>query len=186
MDQAIPMGDMRPHEYTGMVGLIGGSCNRCGRVAGDPIHSVITPASEPKDYDAVEPPHYKRGPRIHMEEGVQEGDWYDVQCIDVMREIKDPRLATALKYIWRVAFGGKSEPWDSRTPVEVDARDINSAVWYLRDYLANPPEPLADSPQAGYDALVRRLKKAEQELESRPVKVVETVVEPKNSGIDID
>ncbi len=99
--------------------------------------------SEP--YDAVEPPHYKRGPVIKGDIGSKitqgQGAWsHVVQCIEVMRHIKDPRLATAFKYLWRVAFGGKREPGETRTQREIDTRDIESAVWYLQDWLSNPTE----------------------------------------------
>lgn len=142
------------------------------------------------NYDAVNPPHYQRGPKVvvsHSCSGSMVGETeYVVQAIDVFRHIKDPRLATAFKYIWRVAFGGKSEPWDSRTPEEVDARDISSAKWYLEDFLSHPPEPVANSAQKAYDAVRRDLERLQAELDSRPVKVVREYVEPKNSGIDID
>jgi hypothetical protein len=57
------------------------------------------------------PPHYTRGPAI--------------ECIEVVRHITDFRLANAMKYIWRVAFGGKDN----------DNEDIDKAIWYLQDYL---------------------------------------------------
>lgn len=93
------------------------------------------------EYDAVNPPHYQRGPVVegdigsNITKGI--GKWrYAIKCIDVMRAIKDPRLATAFKYIWRVAFGGKCEPgMEQATQRERDERDINSAVWYLQDWL---------------------------------------------------
>jgi hypothetical protein len=97
-------------------------------------------------YDAVEPPHYRRGPVVRIDigdritKGVSTVD-YPLQAIEVMRHIRDPRLATAFKYIWRVAFGGKKEPWDTRTQEDIDARDIKSAVWYLSDFLDNPVPP---------------------------------------------
>ena len=59
------------------------------------------------------PPHY-RGPGI--------------ECIRVIRHIKDMRLANAMKYIWRVAFGGKGN----------DRQDIEKAMWYLKDWLEYP------------------------------------------------
>jgi hypothetical protein len=96
-------------------------------------------------YDAVnQVRHYEdSGPIVKGDIGHSitqgRGQWsYRVKCIDVFRAIKDPRLATALKYIWRVAFGGKTEPWDSRSQRERDTRDIKSAVWYLTDFLDNP------------------------------------------------
>lgn len=112
---------------------------------------------ESAGYDAVSPPHYQRGPVVKGDIGSRvtmgRGDWeYAIQCIDVMRAIQDPRLATALKYIWRVAFGGKSEPWDSRTSDQVDTRDISSAIWYLQDYLEHPPVATADGLDASYNA----------------------------------
>lgn len=51
-----------------------------------------------------------------------------VECIEVIRHIADMRLATAVKYIWRVAFGGKAN----------DREDIEKAIWYLNDWLGNP------------------------------------------------
>lgn len=93
------------------------------------------------EYDAVNPPHYQRGPVLHLDVGEQitrgiSRFKHTVTCIEVMRAIKDPRLATAFKYIWRVAFGGKCEPgMEQATQRERDERDINSAVWYLQDWL---------------------------------------------------
>lgn len=152
----------------------------------DSMKCNIIGISDSEPYDAIEPPHYQRGPRIYLPEGSQEGDWYDIQCIDVFEEIKDPRLATAFKYIWRVAFGGKAEPWDSRIQEERDSRDINSAVWYLNRYLAKMPERQADSAQQAYDVLTDKVAKLEKELAERPVKTVTKYIEPKTSGIDID
>lgn len=108
-----------------------------------------TLAESKQQYDAVEPPHYKRGPKVVVDIGSQittglSKFTYTIQCVDVFRRITDPRLATAFKYIWRVAFGGKCEPGMEDVPQSVrDERDINSAIWYLRDYVANPPAPPA-------------------------------------------
>ncbi|PIB80539.1 DUF3310 domain-containing protein [Mycobacterium branderi] len=71
------------------------------------------------------PPHYTRGPRI---KAATTGGARVVECIEVIRHISDFRLATAMKYIWRVAFGGKAN----------DREDIEKACWYLRDWLDNP------------------------------------------------
>lgn len=97
----------------------------------------ITPV---EDYDAVEPPHYQRGPVVkgHIGSNITMGKGeysHAVQCIEVMEAMQDPRLATAFKYIWRVAFGGKKEPWDSRSQQEIDVRDIKSAIWYLERFV---------------------------------------------------
>ena len=77
--------------------------------------------------DWVNPPHYRRGPKLKIADGV----WKMVECIDVVRAIPDYRLANAIRYIWRVAFGGK---WNNN-------EDIRKAVWYLNDFLDNPIEP---------------------------------------------
>lgn len=51
--------------------------------------------------------------------------WWEIDCISIMRHIKDPRLATAFKYVWRAAFKGK-----------VDRKeDVRKAIWYLNDYV---------------------------------------------------
>lgn len=92
-------------------------------------------------YDAVNPPHYD-GPTLKLDIGVAitrgiSAFTYKVQCIDIMRHIKDPRLATAFKYLWRVAFGGKKDPMYINSQQEQDRRDIQSAIWYLQDWLDN-------------------------------------------------
>ena len=84
--------------------------------------------SSSNEYNAVEPPHYKRGPIITRDigEAITKGKsvfQFSIQCIEVMRHIKDPRLATAFKYLWRVAFGGKTDPNYIATQQEVDERD---------------------------------------------------------------
>jgi hypothetical protein len=77
------------------------------------------------------PPHYsgKRGPRIRITVGTQTIT-RGIECIEVIRHITDMRLANAMKYIWRVAFGGKDN----------DHQDIEKAIWYLRDWLDHPAE----------------------------------------------
>lgn len=114
-----------------------------------------------KEYNAVEPPHYQRGPVIkgHIGSAITQGKgaWeYTVKCIDVMRAIPDPRLATAFKYIWRVAFGGKCEPgMEASSQRDRDTRDIKSAIWYLQDWVANPVQ-LAEGPSSAYDVAPER------------------------------
>ena len=67
------------------------------------------------------PAHYTRGPFIATLGRV-------IECIEVIRHIRDMRLANSMKYIWRVAFGGKNN----------DREDIQKAIWYLQDWLDNP------------------------------------------------
>lgn len=98
---------------------------------------------QPVEYDAVNPPHYQRGPKVHIDIGskITEGNpniEYVVQCIDVMRRIQDPRLATALRYLWRVAFGGKEDPNLVHERTAQDKEDLNKAKWYLDDFINNP------------------------------------------------
>lgn len=96
--------------------------------------------------DLVNPKHYNEtGPLVNVpvddiEDG--SGDWvtYRIKAIDVFRAMRDPRLATAFKYIWRVAFGGKKIEGDVRTQEQIDKRDLESAIWYLQDYINHPPE----------------------------------------------
>lgn len=75
------------------------------------------------------PPHYTRGPRIQAHRAWGAGGSV-IECIEVIRHITDFRLATAMKYIWRVAFGGKDN----------DREDIQKAIWYLTDWLDNEPK----------------------------------------------
>ena len=94
-------------------------------------------------YDAVTPPHYHRGPLLRIDigsaitKGVAIVD-HRLHCIEVMRCIQDPRLATALRYLWRVSFGGKSDPKHDVTQHEQDVEDIAKAIWYLRDWIDHP------------------------------------------------
>ena len=77
------------------------------------------------------PSHYisDRGPKVVLDKVVSKihGGVYWVECIDIIRHIKDPRLFTAMKYIWRVAFGGKGD----------DDEDIRKAIFYLNDWREN-------------------------------------------------
>lgn len=71
--------------------------------------------------DMVNPQHYKRGPVI---------EGRPTEAIEVIRHVRDARLANAFRYLWRVAFGGK---WNNR-------EDIQKAIWYLQDWLDHPIE----------------------------------------------
>lgn len=83
-----------------------------------------------EEEDWVNPSHYnENGPTI---ECPQCGHKRTLRCIELMRRITEPRLATAVRYIWRVAFGGKKGQ-----PPE---RDVDKARWYLQDWLNEPPE----------------------------------------------
>ena len=55
------------------------------------------------------PPHYTSHPK-------------GIECIDVIEDIENFNLAQTIRYVWRVAFGGK---WDS-------VEDIDKAPWYLQ------------------------------------------------------
>ena len=59
------------------------------------------------------PPHYTSHPK-------------GIECIDVIEDMDAPNLANAMRYIWRVAFGGK---WN-------DTEDLEKAIWYLRREVA--------------------------------------------------
>lgn len=55
------------------------------------------------------PPHYNQHPK-------------SIECIDVVEENPYPNLANAMRYLWRVSWGGK---WDSD-------EDLSKAVWYIQ------------------------------------------------------
>lgn len=55
------------------------------------------------------PPHYNRHPKA-------------IECIDVIEENPYPNLANAMRYLWRVSWGGK---WNSD-------EDLNKAIWYIQ------------------------------------------------------
>lgn len=110
----------------------GCTCPAWGNPSWPHQHGCPVAMTDKPEPDMVNhPPHYKRGPKIKI---FEQGRWTPslriIECIEVIRWIQDPRLYTAMKYIWRVAFGGKSN----------DREDINKAVWYLRDWLENPVE----------------------------------------------
>ena len=71
------------------------------------------------------PDHYTRGPVIVCPHCKGK---FVLECIEVIRYIRDMRLATAVKYIWRVGFGGKTD----------DLEDIKKSRWYLRDWVKHP------------------------------------------------
>jgi hypothetical protein len=75
--------------------------------------------------DMVNHPDHYRGPTIACPAEAHTSR--RVECIDIIRHIHDGRLFNAMKYIWRVAFGGK----------ENDRQDIQKAIWYLQDWLDN-------------------------------------------------
>lgn len=79
-----------------------------------------------REDDPINPQHYKRGPTLKCQP--EQHTSRKLECIEVIRHITDFRLATAMKYIWRVAFGGKNN----------DCEDIEKAIWYLNDWLGNP------------------------------------------------
>jgi hypothetical protein len=115
---------------------------------GDETHRGVGLSFDPpltNSYDAVNPPHYQRGPTIVIDVGVQITRGISVfkhklQCIEVMRCIQEPRLATAFRYLWRVAFGGKTDPASTNTREEQDRQDIQKAIWFLQDWLDNKVE----------------------------------------------
>jgi hypothetical protein len=116
-------------------------CAECGHLTAAPIevagiHYCQEHAGSAPDM-VNHPPHYTRGPRVGYEVPNPPFDGVSlppmqvsrvVECIEVIRHIKDGRLYTAMKYIWRVAFGGKNN----------DREDIEKAIWYLRDWLDHP------------------------------------------------
>jgi len=133
------------HKYQRIRGTNYCSFKNCGQSEFAKVHS---PA---KEYNAVEPPHYRNGPIIKGDIGPQittgNGSYqHELQCIEVMENIQDPRLATAFKYLWRVAFGGKSEPWDARTQSQIDERDLRSAIWYLDRYITQVCASVVEMP----------------------------------------
>lgn len=57
------------------------------------------------------PPHYNGHPA-------------GIEAIEVLRHSTDYDLGQAMKYIWRVMWGGKNN----------DEEDICKAIWYLQDW----------------------------------------------------
>ena len=86
-----------------------------------------------RNYDRTDeyvnhPQHYRRGPQLTITANDAEPLHHSLEAIEVIRWVRDARLANAMRYLWRVAFGGK---WDDR-------EDIRKAIWYLNDYLEHP------------------------------------------------
>lgn len=73
-----------------------------------------------EDVDMVNhPPHY-RSPATCSDCG------HPIQCIDVIRHIRDGRIYTAMKYLWRIGLGGGKGN---------DKEDAGKARWYVTDYI---------------------------------------------------
>lgn len=96
------------------------------------------------------PPHYTRGPSVRCRCMNVACASSVIECIEVIRHITDMRLANAMKYIWRVAFGGKDN----------DREDIQKAIFYLNDWLDNPIERVR-SEDYTYGKTVSALDKAD-------------------------
>ena len=123
--------------------LVEGDIVRVGQPVDEGLEAAKQFVSNANAYDSVNPPHYRRGPllRIDIGEQITKGIstvHHTVSCIEVMRHITDPRLATALRYLWRVAFGGKRDPKETEQGRQKDVEDIEKAIWYLRDWVTNP------------------------------------------------
>lgn len=54
------------------------------------------------------PPHYNQHPK-------------GIECIDVIEECGNFNLGQVMRYVWRVAFGGKAN----------NLEDLEKAQWYL-------------------------------------------------------
>lgn len=76
------------------------------------------------------PDHYTRGPIFNFVGPDGKPQKGAIEALDVIRWLDDPRLANAVKYIWRVGFGGKDN----------DQQDIQKAIFYLNDWLDFPVE----------------------------------------------
>lgn len=92
-------------------------------------NEVLTDRAEDEQDLVNRPPHYTRGPLLKIRHG-ESGALVEhrVECLEVRRHIRDPRLSDAFKYLWRVAFGGK----------ENDRQDIRQGT-ILFDRLARQP-----------------------------------------------
>lgn len=55
------------------------------------------------------PPHYNAHPK-------------GIECIDIIEENPFILLGNAMKYLWRVSWGGKGN----------DVEDLNKAIWYIQ------------------------------------------------------
>lgn len=113
----------------------------------------LTDLPQPKADMVNHPPHYNSGVFIELGPCDTYGQiqgfcrstmqldgklYFDVEAIQVMRLLNDPRLFDAMKYLWRVGFGGKGN----------DAEDIGKAIFYLQDYLDNPVRVIAGNKRA--------------------------------------
>lgn len=72
--------------------------------------------------DPVNPSHYKRHPA-------------GIEAIEVLRHSTNYDLGQAMKYIWRVMWGGKHN----------DVEDIQKAIWYCQDWLDKHPSDINES-----------------------------------------
>ena len=73
------------------------------------VASVIANANAMRAVDMVNhPSHYTSHPK-------------GIECIDVIEECDNFNLAQVMRYVWRVAFGGKAD----------DMEDLRKAKFYL-------------------------------------------------------
>ena len=102
------------------------------------MKDIYTELEEDEPDMVNHPPHYTSHPK-------------GFECIDVIEDNPFPNLASAMKYLWRVSWGGKFD----------DLEDLEKAVWYVQREItrrrnmqapepATPPTPLfPDWAQAG-------------------------------------
>lgn len=74
-------------------------------------HDELVKALNPESDMVNHPAHYTGHPTI--------------EAIEVLEHVQDYRLGTAMKYLWRIAFGGKHD----------SVEDAKKAVWYINRWL---------------------------------------------------
>lgn len=84
--------------------------------------SALKPLREPYTF------HFREKPENGSEQDMVNhpahytGHPKGIECIDVIEENPHPNLANAMKYLWRVSWGGKDN----------DTQDLEKAVWYIQ------------------------------------------------------
>jgi hypothetical protein len=74
-----------------------------------PENPLVEVAESTQSVDMVNhPPHYNQHPK-------------GIECIDVIEDNPFLNLGNAMRYLWRVSWGGK---WDSK-------EDLKKAVWFI-------------------------------------------------------
>lgn len=107
------------------------------------MKDIYTELEDNKPDMVNHPPHYTAHPK-------------GIECIDVIEDNPFYNLAAAMKYLWRVSWGGKFD----------DLEDLEKAVWYVQREITRRRDMQAPEPAAS--PLPPFMQEAMAEMLSQP------------------